>query len=477
MREALVADECARCTVLEVHQVEGVCGGWLRYEGTKNAGLALEHTPLAQPQICEASEGIPPYLNSQEPFIPYPPGGRNPGLPSSAAAPVIIATMPRKASGKPKVDSKAEAAQRRQIEGWLNDLIRRVERTEVKQKDQEAGLTRRKRRARREKDNARTGFEGSVSFDERMAEENGEWNPRCVDDFEIKDKSDRGGTQGIGRRILQLFMPYLSAQEKTDSIDGEPFPELHCVRTVKAIIRRLDLISGTQQAILLGALRAELHGGKLLQANTNGDQTSTTFVRWFSVYLADSISETDSNPNAKSKRDRNRLVHQLHLFPPSVPCEYERFADFFADRAAQAAMQNRIQQREQDEWKACVTEFHHTFNADCLPLQGSSEDKKFDSFEEFDAARTVQNALQVCPHYHLRTCKEPCFSGRRHCAVDVEVLEALKGRWPKQSLAVYEAKQAVKQKKADERHGGAKACRAWARVTRKLAGLGSGGTF
>ena len=55
---------------------------------------------------------------------------------------MIIATMPRKASGKPKVDSKAEAAQRRQIEGWLNDLIRRVERTEVKQKDQEAGLTR-----------------------------------------------------------------------------------------------------------------------------------------------------------------------------------------------------------------------------------------------------------------------------------------------------------------------------------------------
>ena len=41
--------------------------------------------PASSPRDLRGLRGIPPYLNSQEPFIPYPPGGRNPVRKSPAA--------------------------------------------------------------------------------------------------------------------------------------------------------------------------------------------------------------------------------------------------------------------------------------------------------------------------------------------------------------------------------------------------------
>jgi hypothetical protein len=292
---------------------------------------------------------------------------------------------------------------------------------------------------------------------ERAQELAGDWNPRCADQFEIASKTDAVGTRDVGRRILELLLPNLFPEE------GDLSDELSCVRAVKCLIEKLDFLSGNQQAFLLSAITAEREGGSLLVAAADGVPSSTAFVRWFVEYLEESICQRTHDPVTKKRYP----IPQWHVDPPSMPCEYLRFAEAFADRVAQEMMARRVAQRHDAEWKACLDDFHATFNPGA---ELSVVNRAGLSRLEFDAERAALLSKQICPHFTFRICDAPCRNGRRHEPVDAAALEAFLARWPKQTNQVYERRQEGRRDVALEKKRGietsAKATRSWRRLTR-----------
>ena len=294
---------------------------------------------------------------------------------------------------------------------WLNELVQQVERQAkgTAAQGRGSGASRRQLKAAKRQ--------------ERDAE--AVYNPRCVDDFFIRSKSDRVGTVDPGRRLLELILPSFFPEAADEAEFGDAFSEQQCVQTVKAIINRLDLISGAQQSFLLEAVAAEREHGAVLRADAHGALTSTRFVRWLGAYLAQAVVLGNSNGSggkatlrgdaaAKAAKLGRKQANQVWILEaPSFPCTYEHFAAAFADRAARGMMARRVAQRAEDEWKACIGDFHKTFNPGSAPPS-----ERAATYEEFVEERQQRCARQLCPHFVLRGCEAPCRNGRRHEAID-----------------------------------------------------------